>query len=185
MEYLFLSLKIAGIVALGFILYFFLKKSIELLSKREKLPPRWYNFLGGFIKWIIIIFILFLVLHQFGIATDNIWTTLSAVLVLVAIGFVAVWSTLSNILCAFLLIIFAPFEIGDDVEIVELSGDGIGGEVVSINILYTTLEKEIDGVRKTIQIPNNLFFQKVIRKSEGAVTHSLKDEMFDQAKKVK
>jgi len=82
-------------------------------------------------------------------------------LALVAIGFVAVWSILSNALCALMLMLTRPFDVGDTIEIVP---DGIKGKVVNFSLLFTTL-RETEA--RVIQVPNNTFFQKAIRCEEG------------------
>jgi len=79
----------------------------------------------------------------------------------VAIGFVAVWSVLSNFLCTFVLIIFKPFSVGDDLEI---PVDSIKGKVVDLTLVFTILRGE-NG--ELYHIPNNMFFQKVFRIRQG------------------
>lgn len=45
---------------------------------------------------------------------------------------------------------------------------GAKGRVIAINLLYTTLEEESDtGTGALLQIPNSLFFQKVVRRWRG------------------
>jgi len=83
-------------------------------------------------------------------------------LALVAIGFVAVWSVLSNALCSLLLVLFRPFDLDD---FVEFPGEEIQGRVKDLNILYTILETA-DGA--LYQVPNNVFFQKTIKRIPGA-----------------
>ena len=65
---------------------------------------------------------------------------------------------LSNALCTVLLLVFKPFRIGDRVE---LPAEGIAGPAVALNLAYTILR---DDAGHLIQIPNNLFFQKVVRR---------------------
>ena len=40
---------------------------------------------------------------------------------MVAIGFIAVWSILSNVLCSLMLIMHRSFRIGDDIEVVAIN----------------------------------------------------------------
>jgi len=103
---------------------------------------------------------LLLVLQCYGLLV-NAWTTLTAVLGLVAIGFVAVWSVLSNMLCSMMLLVSRPFEVGDTIEV---PVDSLRGKVIDFNLLFTKLQDE-DG--SVIQIPNNTFFQKPIRRRSG------------------
>jgi hypothetical protein len=59
----------------------------------------------------------------------------SAVLVIATIGFVAQWSILSNAMYAVFLGFYAPFRVGDEIEIIEPSVDdpgkgGVGGRSI-------------------------------------------------------
>jgi small-conductance mechanosensitive channel len=83
---------------------------------------------------------------------------LSTVLAMVAIGFVAVWSILSNTLCTIIIMIFRPFSVGDEIE---FAGDPVKGRVIDLNFFYTTLDA---GDGSVLQVPNNMFFQKVVRR---------------------
>ena len=77
---------------------------------------------------------------------------------MIAIGFVAVWSVLSNVSCTVIMLIARPFNIGDEIE---FAGEPIKGRVVDLNFVYTTLQDEEGRLQ---QIPNNLFFQKMIKR---------------------
>jgi len=95
----------------------------------------------------------------YGAELGGIWTMLGAVGALVAVGFVAVWSVLSNLTCTIMILFFRPFEIGDDIEFTDPAG--LRGKVASLNFAFTTLRGD-DG--RLVQIPNNLFFQRVIKR---------------------
>ena len=44
----------------------------------------------------------------------------------------------------------------------------VKGRVIDINLLYTTLEESADsGTGAIVQVPNSLFFQKVLRRWRG------------------
>ena len=87
-----------------------------------------------------------------------------------AVAFFAIWSVLSNLLCAVLILTVGPFRLGDVVEIVEAFDKPIvKGRVIDINLLYTTLEEVAEPVTGAIvQVPNSLFFQKAVRRWRGA-----------------
>ena len=104
---------------------------------------------------------LVLVLGVLGFNLGGIWAMLATVLGLVAIGFVAVWSVLSNTLCTVIILICRPFDIGDDIE---FAGEPVQGKVIDLNFIYTTLRGADGGL---VQIPNNLFLQKVIKRRRG------------------
>ncbi len=111
------------------------------------------------IKGALIVLAAVCVLPALGIDLHGLWSMLAAVLSLVAIGFVAMWSILSHMLASLLLVAFRPFRIGDKVEIV--GDDPIAGKVIDIGLVYTTLRTSEGGI---LRIPNNLFFQKVLKR---------------------
>jgi small-conductance mechanosensitive channel len=101
----------------------------------------------------------------------GVWTALTTVLAMVGVGFIAVWSVLSNTMCTFVLIFARPFRVGDEVE---LPSEQISGRVVDLTLIYTTL-KSSDG--SLVRVPNNLFFQKVVRCREGTMQVELEDQL--------
>ena len=121
------------------------------------------------LRWLVIVLAALVTMQLLGVPMSVIWASASTIAALVAIGFVAVWSMLSNITASFLLLIFKPFRIGDYVEFADTSGEGlIGGRVVDITLMYVTL-REDDGENEPafVQIPNNMLFQKPIRRRSG------------------
>lgn len=128
-------------------------------SETASLPRRRRAFALGATRWGIIAALTLVASLGFGIDLQGLWSTVAAALSLVAIGFVAMWSILSHMLAAILIIIFRPFEIGDRVEL--LGGDAVLGEVSGLNPVYTTLTSEDGG---TLLVPNNLFFQKTLKR---------------------
>ncbi len=113
----------------------------------------------GVARWLVIFVLAVAALLAVGIDLEGLWSTLVAALSLVAIGFVAMWSILSHMLASILIVIFRPFEVGDRVEIV--SDDPVIGEVTDLNPVYTTMRTDDGG---TLQVPNNLFFQKALKR---------------------
>jgi small-conductance mechanosensitive channel len=147
------------LVILLALIYFLVQRALGRLRERGKIPGRVENALGRILRATVLVVGLLLVLQQFSLL-EYAWTTLSALLAMVAIGFVAVWSVLSNALCALILLIARPFDEGDNVEFV---GENVRGQVTSVNMLFTTV-RDADDETRVIQIPNNLFFQKMIRR---------------------
>ena len=89
-----------------------------------------------------------------GVSISGLWTFLTTLLTLVAVGFIAVWSVLSNFICAMLLLIHKPFRIGDQVS---FPGESISGTVSDFALTFTTVRHD-DGT--LFRVPNNQFFQK-------------------------
>jgi small-conductance mechanosensitive channel len=128
------------------------------------------------IRWLLIIAVIAACLQQMGIKITNILAVLLTITGMIAIGFIAVWSVLSNILCSVILIVFRNFDIGDEIEIVEpVGGPGLKGRVVGFNIMFTILAESGEGVDAAMrtQIPNNIFFQKTLRRKPGQNTERL------------
>ena len=110
-------------------------------------------------KFFFIFAAIVFVCGAYGAELGGIWTMLGAVGALIAVGFVAVWSVLSNVTCTIMILFFRPFEIGDDIEFTDPAG--LRGKVASLNFAFTTLRGD-DG--RLLQIPNNLFFQRIIKR---------------------
>lgn len=177
MEDFSILLNIFLIIAIGFASHKFVKSMIDRLYDKELLPESLLIPFKGILKWLLLVFIFLLILQQIGIPISRVVAALASVLVLIAIGFIAFWSVLTNILSSFLLVIFAPFRIGDTVEIREPDKEkGTIGKVIDLNIFYTTLidTTDSDPGKTRIRIPNSLFFQRIIICHEGDNTQSLK-----------
>jgi small-conductance mechanosensitive channel len=87
-----------------------------------------------------------------------------------------------------LLVVFAPFRIGDRIEIQDPNSEvREGGRVVDINLMFTTLiaTEEVEGeapLEVVVRVPNNIFFQKYIRclPASEASTRSLRQYLARQ-----
>ncbi len=178
-DYLLAAIKIATLILVGSLAYALVGRGLRTLREREYIPLSIHVIGRGMARWLIGIVVLLLALQQVGIPVSTIWSVVSAFGVLLAVGFVAVWSVLSNILCSILLIVFAPFRIGDEIEIIEpTGGKGLRGTVVDLNVLYTALRETCDDGREcVVQVPNNVFFQKTIRRVQGESTTSLREAL--------
>jgi small-conductance mechanosensitive channel len=147
-------LIIIGAVVLNLVI----GRTLVLLARRTSFTEHEVLPFRRAIKWVITIAALVFVLGAFGLNVGGMWGILSTILAMVAIGFVAVWSVLSNTLCSLIIMIFRPFAVGDEVEFPK---DDVKGRVIDLNIFYTTLDA---GDGTLMQVPNNLFFQKVLRR---------------------
>ena len=145
------------IIACAIVLHLLVARIINFLASRTSntlaSPARRAS--KFFFTFAAIVF----VCGAYGAELGGIWTMLGTVGALVAVGFVAVWSVLSNLTCTIMILFFRPFEIGDDIEFTDPAG--LRGKVASLNFAFTTLRGD-DG--RLVQIPNNLFFQRVIKR---------------------
>jgi small-conductance mechanosensitive channel len=161
------AISIALTILIAIVVYIAFKRVLTLLGARGLVPPRLQAITRNAVKWLLAVLVAVLTLQNFGVPVASVWATISTVLIAVAVGFVAVWSVLSNLLCSVLLVLVEPFAVGDDIEVVEPTGStGLRGRVVQLNLLYTTLAETTDEglAGPLLQVPNNIFFQKTIRK---------------------
>jgi len=111
-------------------------------------------------------------LERLGVSGTVLWTAFTGFAAVGAVAFFAAWSVLSNIFCALLIFTTRPFRLYDYIELVETSDKpGLRGQVVDINIVYTTLEDVAPNGEKDsslLQIPNSLFFQRPVRRWPGS-----------------
>jgi small-conductance mechanosensitive channel len=111
---------------------------------------------GGAILWS---------LGRMGVSGAVLWSAFTGFAAVGAVAFFAAWSVLSNLFCALLIYTTQPFRVGDVIEVLE-GGDkpGVKGRVMDINLVYTTLAEETGDATTTLQLPNSLFFQRIVRK---------------------
>jgi small-conductance mechanosensitive channel len=149
-----------------------LRRLIVTLRVSGHLAPVMAGRLQTFRRWTILILTMLLLMQVLGVF-GSAWALISASIAALALGFVAAWSMLSNATAALLILTFRPFRIGDTVELLEPNGSGVGGRVVDMTLMYTTLsvvmtaeelqEQTSQEPPQYLHIPNNLFFQKILR----------------------
>lgn len=174
-----LGLQIALIVFAALLLRALLNRFINRLGADKHLPLEMV--VGSRRLSSVLIFgaALLLVLDRLGVSGMVLWTAFTGFAAVAAVAFFAAWSVLSNIFCALLIYTTRPFGLHDHVELLE-SGDkpGLGGEVMDINLIYTTL-KELPpegGEPSWLRVPNSLFFQRMMRlRTTEPVVRSLLD----------
>lgn len=164
------GLAIVVIVLLAFALHKILQRALEVSVARTHLPRIAATPLAYFARYGVTAAGCLVILGRFY-DLSGLWVAFTTVLAMVAVGFVAVWSVLSNALCTVFLIVSRPFSIGDDVEIPQ---DGVAGRVVDLTLLFTTL-KTPGG--ELYRVPNNLFFQKVIKCRQGETKIALEEQL--------
>jgi len=133
--------------------YYHLPPQVEITVRR----------LSNFVIWIGTIMA---ILHLTGVSASVLWTAFTGFAAVAAVAFFAAWSVLSNLFCSILIFTTSPFRLGDQVELLE-NGDkpGLKGQVLDINLIYTTLrETEGPTAGVLLQIPNTLFFQRGLRR---------------------
>jgi small-conductance mechanosensitive channel len=153
------ALPVALAIIIGtIVLNLILGRALLLLAHRTHLTEADVLPIRHILRWLLRIIASILILSVLGFKLGGIWAVISTVMGLVAIGFVAVWSLLSNTSSTVLILFLRPFQIGDDIE---FPGEPVRGRVVDLNFFFTTL---IDHEGTLLQIPNNLFFQKTVKR---------------------
>lgn len=172
------GLQIVLILVLAWALQRLLRRFIVRIGERYRLPMELLMPLRGMLSWLIMGSALLMVLERLGVSATVLWTALTGFAAVAAVAFFAAWSVLSNLFCALLIFTAGPFRVGDQLEVLESADKpGAKGRVVDINLLYTTLEDVSEDSRGALlQIPNTLFFQKVVRRWRGTELTILKRE---------
>ena len=132
------------VIIAGYIVYKFLAKEIEHLSKRQSMEKQTASTLTRILKWTIIAVVLAAILAQFG-ATIALISGLLTILGGTVIGFAAI-NTLGNALAGLIVMTNRPFTVGDRIFF-----NGQFADVVAIDLIYTkmvTLDKVL------VSIPN-------------------------------
>ena len=128
-----LGLQVLLILLVAYVLQRLVVRGLTRVSSRYPLPPELLIPVRGGIRWFIIGGALIMVLERFGVSATVLWTAISGFVAVAAIAFFAIWSVLSNLLCAVLILTVGPFRLGDVVEIVEAFDKPIVKGVSSIS----------------------------------------------------
>lgn len=164
------------VILVSFLVSRILRRLIDKLRETQNLSLALANRLQTLRKRAIVLVTILVLMQAIGIF-DNAWAFISAGIAAVALGFVAAWSILSNATAAVLIMTFRPFRMGDTLELLDPTGAPIGGRVLDINLMYTTLgvapdETDTDAHPRVLRVPNNLFFQRVLRLRSRHDLHS-------------
>ncbi len=179
-EYLIQPLQVLVTILLAVVIITSWRRALKRMRKRNWIPPTVSLVAGSLVNWAVIVVAAMMILESFGLPIKSVWTGMLSVMVMVAIAFFASWSVLSNILSSLLLLTFSRLRVGDTVELRDTKRDehGVSGRVVDINAFFVTLQEVQDPANPDnrpaqIQIPNHLFFFRVMRRWPGYATQPL------------
>ncbi len=150
-------LSTAVILLIAVVAYKLISRGIHALTQRTHLESTDAATLRTLLRWLVVPLVVAAIAARWGVL-ENFWAAVTAAVTLVAIGFFAVWSVLSNVLCSVILLANRPFRIGDEIELVP---DPVRGRVLQIALTHTTL---LGAEGESFQVPNNLFFQRVVKR---------------------
>lgn len=170
LELITVGLQIVLVVLIAILVRALVLRLISRVVQRHSLPLE--LIVGGrrFSTFLIFGGVLLFVLDRFGVSSTVLWTAITGFATVAAVAFFAAWSVLSNIFCSVLIYTTRPFRLHDHIEILE-SGDKAGfcGEVLDIHLIHTTLRETFpDKEPSLLQVPNSLFFQRMVRVKTGA-----------------
>ena len=153
-------LIVAAIIIL--VLSRLLQRWLSYLQGRLHLTDETNLTIGRIVVAVLWIFTAFAVLNVWGVGLGGVWAVLVSAITVIGVGFLATWAMISNFTASFFLALWRPFQFGQTVEILP---ENLEGQVTDRNLMFTTLREESGTV---LQIPNNLFFQKMFRVSGHA-----------------
>ncbi len=145
-------------IGLAFFLMRFIEGKIRGLSKKKDFSEANVTILKLIIRWIIIIVTTLVVATIFGIELTVLWTTISVLLGMIVFGLFAGWSIISSFLATIIIMVWRPYKVGDNIELLP---DGIKGKVVEMSMMFSELKDENEHI---IRIPNSMMLQKIIKK---------------------
>jgi small-conductance mechanosensitive channel len=142
------------------------RRFLRGLEARLHLPYESVLFATRFVTTAVWIVALLMILQVWGVGVGGLWAVLASVTAIVGVGFLAVWTMVSNITASLFITLWRPFHLGQTIEVLP---ENLKGRAIDRNMMFTTLREEGGSI---LQIPNNLFFQKMFRVS-GTRTPSM------------
>lgn len=142
------------------------RRLIRRFAEHYALPPEMVMGARRITTAVIYTAALMVALHVLGTSATVLWSAFTGFAAVGAVAFFAAWSVLSNIFCTLLIFTTRPFRLYDYIEVLE-NGEkpGLKGRVIDVNLIYTTLQETGEGHEGTVlQLPNNLFFQRTVRR---------------------
>lgn len=134
-----------------------LRSVLRRVDPRLHLPYDTMLLVMRFVAGALWVLLALLILQFWGVSVSGLWTFLASVGTLVGVGFLATWAMISNATANLLITIWRPFRLGQDVELLP---ENLKGRVIDRNLMFTALREQSGTI---LQIPNNLFFQKMFR----------------------
>ena len=135
-----------------------LYRALVLLQRNSLFSAGTLHAIGRFVTVLLYALLVLVVLRIAGFPVSGVLDTFTGFLAVLGVGMVAVWTILSNITATFFMLIWRPYQLGQHIEVLP---DGIKGKVLDSNLMYTEVEESHGS---TVLIPNNLFFQKYVRR---------------------
>jgi small-conductance mechanosensitive channel len=133
------------------------------LESRFRLPYESVLFATRLVTTAVWIVALLLTLQIWGVSVGGAWALLASVTAIIGVGFLAVWTMISNVTASLFITLWRPFHLGQKIELLP---ENLQGRAIDRNMMFTTLREEGGSL---LQVPNNLFFQKMFRVSGARI----------------
>ena len=160
------GLSILLILVVAWLLRLLTRRLLARVGRHYTLPAQIEMAIRRLSNFVIGAVALVAILHALDVQASVLWTAFTGFAAVGAVAFFAAWSVLSNIFCTLLIFTTRPFRLHDYIEVLE-NGEkpGLKGRVIDVNLIYTTLQETGNGHEGTVlQLPNNLFFQRTVRR---------------------
>jgi small-conductance mechanosensitive channel len=146
------------LIAVMILLRFLVAKAIRRYSRISEILEHRTNLVIKYSFMVITGLGVIAAIVIWGVKTDYIFATLSTMLTVIGVAFIAQWSILSNITSGIILLFSFPFKIGDVIMIHDKDFP-VEAEIEDIRAFHTHLRTK-EG--RIITYPNNLLLQKGI-----------------------
>ena len=160
---------VIGAFVLSYLLRWRLQSSVRQLADRLRLPYETVLTVTRLLIGALWLIAAMLALEIWGVSVGGLWTLLASAAAIVGVGFLATWTMISNVTASFFLAFWHPFHLGDKIEMLP---ENLSGRVIDRNLMFVVVREDGGAV---IQIPNNLFFQKMFKVS-GSGSKTLFEE---------
>ncbi|WP_445012851.1 hypothetical protein, partial [Enterobacter hormaechei] len=115
---LVVAMQILLILLVAWLLQRLVRRTVTRIGERYPVPPELLLPLRGGLRWLIMVSALIMVQERRGVSAEVLWTALTGFAAVAAVACFAIWSVLSNLFCALLIVNVGPFRIGDRVELI-------------------------------------------------------------------
>ena len=130
----------------AFLVQLLARRLIGRLARAYRLPREFVVGARRVTAFVIYTTATLIVLERLGVSGAVLWTAFTGFAAVAAVAFFAAWSVLSNIFCTMLIFATRPFRRRDHFELLE------------------SVDPQGDVTGSVLQVPNNLFFQRTLRR---------------------
>jgi small-conductance mechanosensitive channel len=150
---------VIGTFVLSYLLRRSMPDSLRQWAARLRLPYETVLTTTRLLIGVLWIIAAMVVLEIWGVSVGGLWTLMVSAVTIIGVGFLATWTMISNVTASFFIAFWHPFRLGDTIEMLP---EKLSGRVIDRNLMFVVVRENSGAI---IQIPNNLFFQKMFKVS--------------------